>query len=78
MENNSNPWGIGAHTRADWAAGLNVKTCAAGEPFDILLYPGCAGAFDDRYKKIAIALVKIMQKAGIRLCDSGHGGKLLR
>ena len=71
MENNSNPWGIGAHTRADWAAGLDVKTCAEGEPFDVLFYPGCAGAFDDRYKKIAVALVKIMHKAGIRFAILG-------
>ncbi|CAG0986118.1 hypothetical protein ARNL5_02854, partial [Anaerolineae bacterium] len=28
MEKNSNPWGVGAHTRADWAEGLGVKTMA--------------------------------------------------
>lgn len=71
MENNSNPWGVGAHTRAEWASGLDVKTCADGEPFDILFYPGCAGAFDDRYKKVSTALVKIMQKAGIRFAILG-------
>jgi len=71
MENNSNPWGVGAHTRADWASGLEVKTCGDGEPFDILFYPGCAGAFDDRYKKVATALVKIMQKAGVRFAILG-------
>ncbi len=71
MENNSNPWGVGAHTRADWASGLDVKTCADGEPFDILFYPGCAGAFDDRYKKVATALVKIMHKADIRFAILG-------
>jgi len=71
MENNSNPWGVGAHTRADWAADLDVKTCADGEPFDILFYPGCAGAFDDRYKKVTTALVKIMHKAGIKFAILG-------
>jgi ferredoxin len=60
MENNSNPWGVGSHSRADWAKELGVKTCADGEPFDILLYTGCAGAFDDRYKKVAVAVVKIL------------------
>lgn len=65
MENNSNPWGLGAHTRGDWAKELSVKTAADGEAFDILLFVGCAGAFDDRYKKVAIAATKILQKAGI-------------
>ncbi len=43
MENNSNPWGIGMATRADWAKDLGVKILseAAGE-FDILYYVGCA------------------------------------
>ncbi len=71
MENNSNPWGVGAHTRAEWAEGLDVKTCADGEEFDILLYPGCAGAFDDRFKKVATAIVKILQKAGIKFAILG-------
>lgn len=71
MENNSNPWGVGAHTRGDWAKDLGIKTCADGEPFDILFYPGCAGAFDDRYKKVTIALAKILQNAGINFAILG-------
>jgi Fe-S oxidoreductase len=65
MENNSNPWGMGAHTRADWANGLDVKTLAEDPNVDVLYWVGCAGAFDDRSKKTAQALVKIMQKAGV-------------
>ncbi|MCB1176125.1 MAG: (Fe-S)-binding protein, partial [Leptospiraceae bacterium] len=65
MENNSNPWGIGAHTRADWAEGLGVKTMAENPEADILYWVGCAGAFDDRSKNTAVSFVKIMQKAGV-------------
>ena len=65
MENNSNPWGVGAHTRGDWAKELNVKLASSGVPFDLLFYVGCAGAFDDRYKKVATAVAKILQKAEI-------------
>ncbi len=65
MENNSNPWGVGAHTRGDWAKEFGVKLASSGEPFEYLLYVGCAGAFDDRYKKVAIAVTKILQAAGI-------------
>jgi Fe-S oxidoreductase len=71
MENNSNPWGVGAHTRGDWAKDLGVKTAADGEEFDILLYAGCAGAFDDRYVKVATAVVKILQKAGVKFAILG-------
>ena len=65
MENNSNPWGVGAHTRGDWANDLGVKLASSGEPFEYLLYVGCAGAFDDRYKKVAVAVTKILQAAEI-------------
>ena len=65
MENNSNPWGIGRHQRGDWAKDLGVKTMAEAGTADILLYAGCAGAFDDRYKKVSTAMVKILQAAGV-------------
>lgn len=65
MENNSNPWGVGAHTRADWAEGLNVKTMAEDPNVDILYWVGCAGAFDDRNKDVARSFVKILQKANV-------------
>ncbi len=66
MENNSNPWGIGAHTRADWAEGLGVKTLAEDPDVEVLYWVGCAASFDDRNRKVAKSLVKIMQKAGIK------------
>ena len=65
MENNSNPWGVGAHTRADWAADLGVKTMAEDANIDILYWVGCAGAFDERSKSTARSFVKIMQKANV-------------
>jgi Fe-S oxidoreductase/nitrate reductase gamma subunit len=71
MENNSNPWGIGSATRGDWAKELGVPTAAEAESFDILLYTGCAGAFDDRYKKVTIAVSKILQKAGVNFAILG-------
>ena len=71
MENNSNPWGVGSHQRGEWAKDLGIKTCADGEPFDLLLYPGCAGAFDDRYKKVAAAVARILQKAGVNFAILG-------
>jgi len=71
MENNSNPWGVGKHLRAEWCRDLGVKTLAEDPEVDILYFPGCAGAFDDRNKKVAIALVKLLQKAGVKFAILG-------
>jgi Fe-S oxidoreductase/nitrate reductase gamma subunit len=71
MENNSNPWGIGSHTRADWAKDLGAKTASDSDGFDILLYAGCASSYDDRYKRAAAAVVKILNKAGVRFAILG-------
>ena len=65
MENNSNPWGIGAHTRADWAKDLGVKTLAEDPDAEYLFYVGCAGSFDDRGKKVSQAFVNILKAAGV-------------
>ncbi len=65
MENQSNPWGIGSHTRADWCADMNVKTLAENADVDVLYWAGCAASFDDRNKKIARSFVSIMQEAKV-------------
>ena len=76
MENNSNPWGIGMATRADWAKDLGVKILSEDpSEFDILYYVGCAGSFDDRYKKVSGAMVKILQAAGINFAILGTDEK---
>ncbi|WCL47947.1 heterodisulfide reductase-related iron-sulfur binding cluster [Leptospira sp. GIMC2001] len=82
MENNSNPWGVGAHTRADWAEGLGVKTMAEDSNVDLLYWVGCAGAFDERNKSITKSFVKILQKAevnfGILGTEEGCSGDSAR
>ncbi len=65
MENNSNPWGIGAHLRAEWAADLGVKSLAEDANVEYLFYVGCSGSFDDRGKKVTVAFTKILQAAGV-------------
>ncbi len=66
LTNNFNPWGIGFSSRGDWAEGLNVKTFSGEDDSEILYFVGCAGAFDDRYKKVAQSFVKILNAAGIK------------
>jgi Fe-S oxidoreductase/nitrate reductase gamma subunit len=71
MENNSNPWGIGAHLRADWGKDLGVKTMAEDSNVEYLFYVGCSGSFDDRGKKISIAFAKILKEAGVSFAILG-------
>jgi Fe-S oxidoreductase len=65
METQSNPWGIGAEKRFDWAAGLDIPTVADKPDAEYLYYVGCAGAFDDRNKKTTQAFARVLKKAGV-------------
>ena len=71
MENNSNPWGVGRGLRGDWAKGLEVKTLAEESNGDFLLFIGCAGAFDERNKRVAKSLVKILKHCGVNFSVLG-------
>lgn len=44
---------------------------AAGETFDILFWVGCAGAFDDRYRRVTATFAGLLDKAGIRYAVLG-------
>jgi Fe-S oxidoreductase len=65
MENNSNPWSIGSHVRADWAKGHDIPLMSEKGGAEYLFYVGCAGAFDDLNKKVALSLAKIFKTAGL-------------
>jgi Fe-S oxidoreductase len=65
LETNFTPWVFNAADRANWAEGLGIKTLAEDNNGEILFWVGCAGSFDDRYKKVSVALAKLMQKANI-------------
>jgi Fe-S oxidoreductase len=65
LETNGSPWAMDPSTRADWAKGLNVTTMAEKSDVEYLFWVGCAGSYDERYKKVSKSIVKIMQKAGI-------------
>ncbi|MBW8051108.1 MAG: (Fe-S)-binding protein [Cytophagales bacterium] len=50
---------------------IMAEMAAKGEEPEILFWVGCAGAFDDRYKKVTRALVKILEKVGIKYAVLG-------
>lgn len=73
-ESQSNPWGLPAQTRADWAHGLDVPRwtdAAQAADFDWLFYVGSAESFDPRGQKIARAFVTLLQAAGVRFAILG-------
>jgi Fe-S oxidoreductase len=65
LETNFTPWAFSAADRAEWAEGLGIKTMAENPNCEYLFWVGCAGSFDDRYKKVSQAFAKLMQKAGV-------------
>ncbi|NLV17053.1 MAG: 4Fe-4S dicluster domain-containing protein [Syntrophomonadaceae bacterium] len=71
LERNYNPWGVGWANRADWLneRGIadKVKIASEDQDFDYLLFGGCAIAFDDRYKRVGEAVVKVFEQAGVTL-----------
>ena len=54
---------------------MNVSTLAEmtarGESPEILFWVGCAGSFDERYKRVTRAFVKILQSVGINFAVLG-------
>jgi Fe-S oxidoreductase len=65
LETNYTPWAFNPADRAAWAEGLGIKTMAEDSKCEYLFWVGCAGSFDDRYKKVSQAFSKIMKKAGV-------------
>jgi ferredoxin len=63
LETNSNPWGFGRDSRADWARDLDVRLWDKDNPTEYLYFVGCNGSFDNRGKKIAEAVVAALKAA---------------
>ena len=65
IETNFTPWAFNSADRAAWTDGLDIKTMANDQNCEYLFWVGCAGSFDERYKKVSRAFAKLMQKANI-------------
>ena len=54
----------------------HLSTCAEkhakGEQVDVLFWVGCAGSFDERYKRVTLAIVDILQHANINFAVLGE------
>jgi len=73
LERNSNPWGLGHDTRADWVHELDIPIMSEyqGEDLDVLFFVGCIRSYDDRNKKVALDMAKILKHLGIKFAILG-------
>ena len=64
IENNGAPWQYSAEDRLLWAKDIDIPVMAdmfaRNEKPEYLFWVGCAGAFDDRYKKVVRAFARIL------------------
>lgn len=65
FEVQGNPWGLPATDRTGWTEGLDVPVLEPEQEVDVLLYMGCAMAYDDRSKKAARAFVELLKSTDV-------------
>jgi Fe-S oxidoreductase len=75
LETNGNPWQMSWQTRAEWAQNLGVRQMADVQGAEYLYWVGCYGSFDERNRKVARALVRVLQAAGVDFAILGNEEK---
>jgi Fe-S oxidoreductase len=76
LETKSNPWGISSAKRGAWAKKRDdVPDLKSNPNAEWLYFVGCAGAYDDRAKKVTEAVVKILNAAGVDFAIMGKKEK---
>ena len=75
IETRGDPWGLGASKRSSWYEELDfvVRVVDGPVPDDVeyLYWTGCAGALDDRGRRTAQALARLLERAGIAFAVLG-------
>jgi Fe-S oxidoreductase/nitrate reductase gamma subunit len=73
LEKNSNPWGLGFDARVEWAKELEVPILSElqGEEIDYLFYVGCIRSYDDRNKRVAMSMARILRHLGVKFAILG-------
>lgn len=73
LENSGNPWGQSQQARLDWTQGLDIPVLGedgAGR-YEVVYWVGCAGAFEDRNKKVVRSFARLMNEAGVTFAILG-------
>jgi Fe-S oxidoreductase len=69
MENQGDPWGLGASKRTDWLAALDFEVPIIDGPIpedvEYLYWVGCAGSLDERARKQVVSTARMLHRAGV-------------
>jgi Fe-S oxidoreductase len=77
IENKGNPWGLPDRGRDEWIDELDFEVTRAvpgerlGVEVDYLFWVGCAGALEDRSKKVTKAFAELLHAAGVNFAVLG-------
>ena len=77
LENRGNPWGLPERQREEWLADLDfeVRRLEPGTQVDLdveyVYWVGCAGALEDRAKKVTKAFAELLHVAGVEFAVLG-------
>lgn len=65
MEQRGHPWRGTMAARTDWAEGMDIKLLSDDSNVDVLFWVGCTAALEERNMKVAKAVAKVLQAAGV-------------
>jgi len=75
IENQGDPWGLGSSKRLDWTVGLgfDVRVVSGSIPDDVeyLFWVGCAGALDERARKVTQSVARLLHRAKVSFAVLG-------
>src|SRR6476661_7967127 len=78
IENKGNPWGMSDKGRDEWMNELSfdVRRATPGTKLDAdidyLFWVGCAGALEDRSRKVTVAFAELLHTAGVEFAVLGQ------
>ncbi len=70
MERQGNPWNLAATDRGAWVKDLPFPVLTMAEAKDaggveVLFWVGCAGSYEERGRKVSVALARLLHEAGV-------------
>jgi Fe-S oxidoreductase len=75
LESQGNPWGLSPNARNEWMEGLPFEVYVADgkipDDVEYLFWVGCAGALEDRSKKVTRAVAELLHAAGVSFAVLG-------
>ncbi|MHB1923605.1 MAG: (Fe-S)-binding protein [Acidimicrobiales bacterium] len=75
IENQGDPWGLGSSKRLEWTEGLGfevpVVSGSIPDEVEYLFWVGCAGALDERARKVTQSVARLLNRAKVSFAVLG-------